>query len=393
MAGRFVFLAFAAGHLSPDDLGRYGLIAAGVLLSVTLVGLELHATLGRILIQGTDCERLQAANAYLFVIVAGSTASAFLSIYITGYLGWTLSIMLLVAAVGVAEYVSIEVMRLLIFFGRGDLAILNVFLRTGSWAYALPIANALELAPLQWSLDLVLIAWLTGAVASLGPALLLASRARLRVIDPGRTCSLLLRCVPTVLPWITATGAWRTIEVGGRFFVAHFHSEAASGRFMLLATMASIGSVAFRGVIEPTWFRRLTASEKGALRQFTQLTIVFVVLGAVATVVCASAYVRMTGIMFEAGDWYTLSILLAAYAALGLSQIAHFALYSHHHDRSILLASLGAMFILILSSVILVPRMSLLGSAVATLLSAIALFLGKLIAVYFCRTRSNVSVH
>lgn len=378
MGGRFVFLIFAAIHLAPEELGRYGLIAAGTLILTTIVGLELNPVLHRRMVQGTPEEAHDAAQAYTHLIFISMLASFVVAAAVCVWLGWPMRLILLVSMLSGLEYVSTESMRILIVYGRGGLSIANVFLRSGLWCLVLPMLTLVGVVPNAWSLEMVLAAWIACDLAAILLVLPVWQRIVPRPIAFGRWIPYLSVIVPSLAPWIAASLSWRFLESGGRFFLSGFVNDAASGRFTVLTMLASLGLVGFRGVVEPTYFRRLTEGNANAELRFVQLAFACLVGGGLTSFVAAEIYGSVTRFDLTTADRVSMILLIASYTCLGFSQIFHYRLYRLRADAAIFQTSTMSCLIMLAASLIFVPRWGILGAALATTLAASALILGKM---------------
>jgi O-antigen/teichoic acid export membrane protein len=377
LGGKFVFLLLAASAMPEDDFGRVGVVLATAVLVIAVVGLEGYQTLLRLIVQSDTKPAVRAF--YLYFAVIGAVLSGLLAALVFLSYGWEAQLVVLSAAVVAFEHLNIEVCRMLIGEGRSTLSILAMSARTGLWAVALPILSFAGVLTFQWSQSLVLTTWLLCSILGLAcglPLVRLYTAARVERRDMQNMYGKLLRA--SVI-WVAVIFAWRALENGGRLVVAYFLGDAPSGRFTLLATIASLGLVAVKGILEPMYFPKIIGADgEKELRRFTQATMVLLVGSVAGTVIMGQVYnLAVSQRLIVGVEWSVLAVLVAAFSTMCVSQIWHFALYRNGRDYAILWSNVAGGGIGIAAAVGLTKPFGMLGTAWGLMLGAGLMCLSK----------------
>ncbi len=343
LASRFGFILAAAFFMEPTAFGIYGLIAAGSYVLVQIAGIEAYAeVMRRIATTRPGCDGDDRPFYGRFVVLSAALAFAGGTAMGLGF-GWPPHIALLAGAIVALEYTGVEAGRILVAEDRADLALLAASLRLAPWSLGFPLLAVAGLMPGPWPLEWVLAAWIACATASLG---LLTPVARRYAGWADRPFWPWYRDRLRLAPrWLAIALAPRFLESGVRLVPGLVIDDAAAGRFILLATLAGIGAIAVRSVIEPFYFAAMLDPRTGtaARRRFARTTGVMLALGALASGLGWWALPALGGRDLGPDSGATLMLLVVAAGATSLAQVAHFRLYAQHRDRDILRASLIAL--------------------------------------------------
>lgn len=361
--------------MEQDHFGRVGMVMATAMLCVALVGVEAYQTLLRKIIQGDTEEKEYTRAFYIRFAICGAIVSGLLSSIVFFLYGWQPSLIALGATVVAAEHLNIEVCRLLITEGRSTLSTLALALRTGVWAVLLPLLTLSGVIPGGWSEEFVLRWWLACSLAGLccfAPELQKYATASISV---GRYRPIIVGVLRASRVWVVITLSWRLLENGGRLAVAAILGEAQSGRFTLIATLASLSLVATKGILEPIYFSRiLRAGGNKAMLEFRAATVTTVTVAAIGSWICLQLFNHFSeNIQIGGEELLCFWALNAAFALMSLSQIWHFSLYRHKKDRELLLASIGAALICLFTVIPLGNSYQIVGVAASILLGALTL--------------------
>jgi len=333
MGGKLLFVVFAATYMSEADFGRWGLIASLTLALVALAGLEAYQLFIRQITQSTGEEADQSRRTYATFALLAPFASGITAGLLAAWLGWGTNIALLVAALVALEHLGIEVFRILVAEARASLATLNLFMRSGSWAIILPTLTLTGIASQDWSLELVLTFWLAADLVALLPFLVVARAYLPNAESIASFLPAITGILRKVLPWIVGIVSWRLLEGGGRFVVAAFEGEAASGRFTLVSMFAIVNLLLAKGIIEPLYLSRLLSENSDhTMRMFRLSLWLMVAIGSCISLTFGFAYHSYVSTL-STTELVSLLILTAAFGALSISVSAHLELYRAHQDR------------------------------------------------------------
>lgn len=345
LTSRFVFLFSAAFFMTPEAFGIYGLIAASSHVFLQIAGVEAYAVVMR-RVATTEAGAASDDRPFYGRFVGLSSSLAFgMGAGLGLAFGWPVEIVLLAGGVAAVEYAGVEVMRILVAEGRAGLSLIAAAIRHVPWAFGLPLLGLLDILPGPWAPELVLAAWVVSGLASLG---LIAPVWRRYAAAPygafGRWYGAVLRGAPK---WILIALAPRFLESGVRVIPGAVIDEAAAGRFVFLATLAGIGAIGVRSVIEPFFFTAMLEPRTGAAarRRFAKATVAMLGLGAVASGLGWWMVTGPGGKDLGPDSGPTLALLMVAAAAASLAQVAHYQLYAAHRDGAIFRASVTTLVI------------------------------------------------
>jgi O-antigen/teichoic acid export membrane protein len=375
MSGKYLFVLYAARHMGDRDFGRYGLVVALTVIIVAIVAFESYQIFVRDIAQTNGAMIRRTYGLYTLMGLFVSALLAYLTILI---LGWGQSLALLTAPLLATEYLGTESYRMLIAESRPFIATVSLSLRNGLWALLLPAATLAGLLPNTWSLSLVVGTWLCCNFVALIPFMAVVSRYM-----PNRES---LKCfVPemrivftNVVPWVITIVASRALEFGGRFVLAAVASESISGRFTLVSMLASLSYVGYKGVLEPTYFMKLSGSTWREYRgTFRNELILFVVVGSVGSIIAALFFTRLPGKTLTVNELYALAIMIATYALFCLSYLPHFTLYREKKDWQVTVSTALAAVVGVLTALVLGWGYGLVGTTVGVFFGAVCLWAFK----------------
>lgn len=298
LGGRFLFVIFAAKYMLPQDLGRFGLLAALALIVPTITGLECYQVLLRRILQEPS-RAAETRRFYGAFMLAGSLASGVLGALTLAAFGWSISEIGIGSAILVLEYIGLETYRNLINERHPALAVLSIALRTGAWGVAIPALFFAGLLPAPWTFETVLWFWLVGAIFAvlIGMPIWPRFRPRRRDFQPRRAFATLKEVLGRSWMWIVYNASWKVIETGGRFVAVWMISETAAGRFTFISMLASLSYVAQKGVVEPIYYPKLSALDttEKTFRDFRRTNVVVIILGVLCSTLGLAASAWLNG--------------------------------------------------------------------------------------------------
>lgn len=380
LGGRFLFVIVAAKYMLPQDLGRWGLLAALATIIPTIAGLECYQVLLRRILQepqnAGETRRFYGA----FMLAASLACGAIGGLTLTAF-RWSIPEIVVGSSILVLEYIGLETYRNLINEHRPALAVLSIALRTGAWGVAVPAIFFLGHIPAPWTFETVLWFWMSGSIASVlvGFPLWSQFRPHTRNLNPRRTIGKLKEVLRRSWIWVIYTTSWRIIETGGRFVCAWMLTEAAVGRFTYLSMLASLSYVAQKGVVEPVYYPKLIALDAPdhIHRQFFRVNLAVVVGGTLCSAAGLGISAWLNGAVPPRPELVSFALLCLTFAFFSLSQSAHFRLYKQHEDRAIMVAGIVACAAMVLSSIAATWMWGIGGAAAGTMVGALAMLVLK----------------
>lgn len=378
LAGRFVFVIFAAKYMLPADFGRFGLLAALALIIPAIAGLECYQVLLRRILQ-EPARAAETRQFYGTFILAGSLVSGVLGGLTLVAFRWTTSEICIGTAILILEYVGLESFRNLVNEHRPALSVLSVALRTGVWGVIIPMLFFFGLVPAPWTFETVLWFWMAGATAAVLVGIPLWGMFWPRKLDLRYAWVSLKEVIDLSWVWVLYNASFRLIETGGRFVCAWLLSEVAVGRFTFVSMLASLSYVAQKGVVEPVFYPRLSTSDvtESTQRQFRRINYAVIIGGTLCSILGLAASALLNGEVPPASEVASFALLCLAFAFLSLSQPAHFRLYRSHKDKVILMTGICACVTMAVASVAATLLWGIAGAAGGTMLGALVLFVLK----------------
>lgn len=377
LGSRFIFVLFAAVHMTAIDFGIYGLVASATALILQIVGLELYQITLRSVARSDTALDTDRAHYGRFMLLAALMAALSGGAF-AAWFGWSPYIMLLAAGVCATEYIGTETQRICVVEDRADLAMFSVSIRYLPWNLGMPLAALAGIMPSNWwTIEFVLEGWLACSV--IGSAFLLIVGAPYFAKRMAGFRSWFVRLSPQIPRWIVIALCYRFLETGMRLVPGILINEQAAGRLVLLSTLASIGSTGLKAALEPFWFVRLIRQDSGAAarREFMLVTIGWLAAAAIASTAALIIMQAMHRITLSETDWISFALLVVGSSFLSMSQIPHFALYAADRDRTIQNISIMILGISVVSTVLGTLFLGMPGTALGVAVGAGALFIAK----------------
>lgn len=383
---RFGLWAALLRALSPDDVGRYGLVTASAQLGIVILGLEYYNATTRMLPVASTAVR--AALLREQMLLHGATyALVTTATLVAAAAGFpALPFAPLVIGLFVLEHFSHELSRLLIAVGHPLAANVAVFLRTGLWP--LLITVWVVGAGQAVTLSAVLITWATaGLVAAAFSFVLLRHSFQ----APEKPVELQLRRVyaglQSAVPFALSAACVVLANQAPRYFLGLSGQLAAAGTFAFLsATVLSLEGLVQAAFVShhlPDLLRSEAhrSADGGNVRQrMTRGIVLTTSIGTALLIPAIMVIARFTERSdITANPAVPALLLMGGFLSTG-SLPWHYRLYSAHRDRTIL--QIHAIWFLsaIAGYWLLVPMFGLLGAALAYALSTVALTAGRLTA-------------
>ncbi|GGI29182.1 lipopolysaccharide biosynthesis protein [Bradyrhizobium guangdongense] len=397
LASRFLLSLLLARMLSPSDMGEYGLLTAALAFALLAVGLEFYSYTYREMVPASPERRTriiadQAAlgGMALFavgLVVAGVVAAG----AFPGRLApWFLIIL-------VTEHVSLEATRILIITSRPIRAYVGVFLRGGVWVYV--IAAIMFAAPSTRTLEAVLVSWALGGMAAIGFSAIALSDLPWRGLHGYRPDWQRIRDgLQTARPFMLTAGSALVISYVDRFVIDQFVGRDALGIYTFYSTIliglwslgASLSHQFLPKVIDG--YAKGGLAYRAALRPFFW-TMLALALG--TTLLCGLAIgpmLAMLGLSAYASGISVFYAMLPGIFLRMMSDVPSYAIYAARSDRSLLLCNLGSALISTVLNITLVPRLGILGAALASGFASAAL-LASLAVLARRKLRENGREH
>jgi O-antigen/teichoic acid export membrane protein len=344
MGGRFIFVSTAAVCMQIGDLGRFGVLTALATLITNFVGLELYQSINREL--ANDTAPAGERGRYMAFATCGALTAGTGSLIILASLGWSIASFLLGACIVLSEHFGTELFRMLVIEKKTNAALLSFSIRSGAWAILLPFLTIVHIHRHSWSLNEVLIWWLTFSMIANLAVFRLSSDYLFSFPVVRQLAPWVIEKKAYIATWLTVALCWRALENGGRLISGMTLGYALTGHFTLLNTLSAIPLSLQKGFIEPIMFADLSRPDSQKQRkQLLLWAIALSLLGLVGGFVALGAYKIYGHLPLGPSDAVVFVALSVLSITLMISQPYHFHLYSMGRDREVLMSSLASIII------------------------------------------------
>ncbi|GGK09203.1 lipopolysaccharide biosynthesis protein [Pseudomonas matsuisoli] len=351
LLSKFALVFFLAGFLEPQDLGLYGLLAAGVGYSLYLLGFDFYIFTTRELI-GTNRSSWGAilkAQCALSLVLYGIFMPLLMLVFFSGLLPW--------AVVGwfflllVLEHLAQELNRLLIAASEQIWASIVLFLRSGLWAILAVVV--MWMAPERQSLETVLQWWAVGSALAVLTGFTKVYGMRLGSWDTSVDWGWIRKGLKVVIPFLVATLAVRALFTADRYVFEYLQGLQALGAYVLFAGMCSALLAFLDAAVFAFAYPKLIADWKAGQydRFLTGMKSMAMQTSVVVTLFVFSSVLLLGSLL----DWIGKTVyleyeevfywLLAATVLYGVSMIPHYGLYAMGEDKPIIRSHIGSIFV------------------------------------------------
>ena len=392
MASRFLLMVGLAHYLSPANFGIYALMYASTTLGTLFLGARFDVYSTRAICSG---ERLNPAviirdQVVFHLMVYAAVLPAMLLLFVLHILPWPLLAWFYVLLI--LEHSGQECNRLFVALGQPLRANFVFFVRTGLWCVGF-VALMFLAKPFR-NLETLWIFWFVGGVASLLLSGIWMRTLGWRVaIKEKVDWDWIKRGLKPSAAFTVAIGATTIITTVDRYFLAAKWNDDLVGVYSyyssltnFMPTFADTGIIA---ILLPTLLASAAAGDSATYeRTIKKLTRgVWLVVGLAAVLSAALApillmIVKKAPIYSQYLPAFGLLIVSAGIATL--SYIPHNALYAKHRDRDIANWSVVSMATALLAYALLTPKYGIYGACLGSLISSIAVWVGKTWAASKC---------
>lgn len=377
---RLVLFLYLGRNVDPAIIGIYGLIAATSGLVVQFVGLEFHYFNARAIlaVESEGRSRLIRDQFVLHLMCYVAVIPWLSLIFACGFLDWKYAVYFFPLVI--FEHLGQELFRVLVTCFRPVFATFVLFVRSGLWAFVFIVV--VELAGKGEPLETLLLIWLIFSVLSviLGMGGLWSQLSTDSVKDPINW-EWLWGGIRKSVPFLVTTVCFTALQYFDRFFLNYFLGERDVGIFFFFSSLASILYIVltfsvgiFHGPKTIYAFQNLGVIEYNKERSL--LAKNYMVVGGIVIVPAILAIYIVLGWVGKAVYYDHLHvywIMLLANVVLIASDFVNFDLYVRGRDMAIMWSAVIAMFLSAALQFLFVPAFGMIGAAIATTSSYLAL--------------------
>ncbi len=386
LGGTFIFIIFLAKHLTTDQLGEWGIFTTSIALSLYLIGLDFYTFSTRSLLEHPVAERgVMLRDQLLFYLLGYIILFPLLGLLFVFKL-MPLQYLVFFYVILVLEHFAQESYRIFVVFSKPVVANVILFLRTGSWAYALVLLWMAGVDDVKY-VKAAFFFWMGGGIAAMLTAVYFYGKLGLHIA----------RKTPVNWKWIRqglrismmffmATIAFKIIELADRYFIDHYQGKEEVGIYTFYANMANlieiIGHTAVVIIFSPKLIEyfhtsnrhyRLThAAFARNMVGFTMLAAVFLAI----TIVPIISFLHKDEFYQELPVF---AVMCLSEMVFNFTLIFHYILYVRKRDRSIVWATIIAAVVNMALNFLLIPPYGIMGAALSTLASMMLILVFKII--------------
>ena len=270
-------------------------------------------------------------------------------------------------------------------FSKPIIANIILFLRTGSWAYLILIlwtAGVDELKSLRW----LYLFWMCGGIAALAVSLYFLAKFKFKSVKHiPIDWKWIKQGIKVSLLFFIGTVGYKIIEFADRYFIDYYHTKEEVGVYTFYANMCNIVETFVHTAVIIIFSPRLIETfhksnydYRKTLAQFAKQVVIYTIIIGVALAILIIPLLKSLENDEYIRDYNAFVVLVLSKMVLNFSLIFHYILYVRKNDFPIIKATIIACVINILLNFILIPTMSIMGAALATLTSFLIVMLMKM---------------
>ncbi len=392
LVSKFFLIFVMARHLSPEELGIWGLMNLTISISIILVGLDFYTFNAREILS-VDSSRFVFYIKDQFVLHLTSyllflpLLSLFFMIEILPwkYLLWFYLIFIF-------EHLSEELNRILVILSKSAVANLSLFFRSGFWVYV--IIYILIEEPGLRELPTIWTGWVIGIILSIILAVyVLRELPWKNIFDESVDWKRIKKGLRISLPFLSATLAYVGMQHLDRIFLKRYFGETEVGVFTFFFNISNVIQIAvFSGIIMIIYPQLIASFQKNDFHQYKLsmrkmiwgilggliilVPVILIFINPVLEIVDKEIYKNNINILY---------LLLVNTSLSLIVYIPHYALYVRKRDSSIIISTMVAFVVAVIANFILVPTYGMVGAALSTMTGFVVLLILKSITAFIHR--------
>lgn len=385
LIGKFLLVYFLADQLTVEQNGVWGIFTTSIALSLYVVGLDFYTYSSRRILDFKEEDRSPMLRDQLvFYFISYLVLFPILGLlFVFNVIDIKFAIFFY--AILIFEHLAQEAYRTFVVFSKPIIANIVLFLRTGSWAYLLLIlwtAGVDELKSLRW----IYLFWMCGGIAALVVSLFFLAKFKFKSVKHiPIDWKWIKQGIKVSLLFFIGTVGYKIIEFADRYFIDFYHTKEEVGVYTFYANMCNIVETFVHTAVIIIFSPRLIETfhksnydYRKTLAQFAKQVVIYTVLIGVALAILIIPLLKSLENDEYIRDYNAFVVLVLSKMVLNFSLIFHYILYVRKNDFPIIKATIIACVINILLNFILIPTMSIMGAALATLISFLIVMVMKM---------------
>ena len=388
LVAKFLLVLCLVRYFQPSELGLYGIITAMVAYALFFLGMEFYNYTSRALVGASPIT--QAAiirdQFVLYAIIFLFMSPLFYLVFYHHILPYSVCFLFFILVI--TEHVSNELMRILIVLSRPYLANVVFFLRQGLWVVIL--LPLFYFSPTSRHFNVILLAWITGAVFSIFIAIIALRELPWRsILHEPIQWARIWQGLKVTRPFIITAFCALSMLYIERFFVNYYCGLDAVGIYTFYAGLSlTLHNLVNTGVSKMRLAQLLAAWKQNNQPQFQceamrmlKDTTIFVVLFAAISLCLIYPLVHFINKPVYLSHLSIFYVLLFGAACRSIADVPLYTLYAQHSDRLLLAINLAAFCIMLIGNSLLVPTYGLIGAALSSASASIVLLASSLLVM------------
>ena len=385
LIGKFLLVYFLADQLTVEQNGVWGIFTTSIALSLYVVGLDFYTYSSRRILDFKEEDRSPMLRDQLvFYFISYLVLFPILGLlFVFNVIDIKFAIFFY--AILIFEHLAQEAYRTFVVFSKPIIANIILFLRTGSWAYLILIlwtAGVDELKSLRW----LYLFWMCGGIAALAVSLYFLAKFKFKSVKHiPIDWKWIKQGIKVSLLFFIGTVGYKIIEFADRYFIDYYHTKEEVGVYTFYANMCNIVETFVHTAVIIIFSPRLIETShksnydyRKTLAQFAKQVVIYTIIIGVALAILIIPLLKSLENDEYIRDYNAFVVLVLSKMVLNFSLIFHYILYVRKNDFPIIKATIIACVINILLNFILIPTMSIMGAALATLTSFLIVMLMKM---------------
>lgn len=385
LIGKFLLVYFLADQLTVEQNGVWGIFTTSIALSLYVVGLDFYTYSSRRILDFKEEDRSpMLRDQLIFYFISYLVLFPILGLlFVFNVIDIKFAIFFY--AILIFEHLAQEAYRTFVVFSKPIIANIILFLRTGSWAYLILIlwtAGVDELKSLRW----LYLFWMCGGIAALAVSLYFLAKFKFKSVKHiPIDWKWIKQGIKVSLLFFIGTVGYKIIEFADRYFIDYYHTKEEVGVYTFYANMCNIVETFVHTAVIIIFSPRLIETfhksnydYRKTLAQFAKQVVIYTIIIGVALAILIIPLLKSLENDEYIRDYNAFVVLVLSKMVLNFSLIFHYILYVRKNDFPIIKATIIACVINILLNFILIPTMSIMGAALATLTSFLIVMLMKM---------------
>lgn len=387
LVAKFFLVILIVKKLDTDSLGEFGLFNSTISLLILLIGLDFYNFNTRLILKSINMlDVAKHLNNQFFLHIITYIIFFPIIFLIFQYDVISFKYIYLFYLILIFEHITLEQGRLLFTFSKPIKSNIVFFIKRGLWVYMILFLFILDNSIL--TLNNIFFFWLISTfIAFLLGSFWLKEHMNFNNFVSDLDIKLILKGLSSACIFLIAALTFKGIDFVSRYILQFYTNNEIVGVYTFFFAFAStIELFIYTGIYSiklPKLITLHSSNTKAYYTEFKKFGITLVLINVSVAILLAiimepfliilakNKFIEYKNVFF---------FMLISVSFLNFSLIPHIHLYVNHKENLILLNSIIAFSVLIISSFLLVPNYGIMGTVFSITACYFALLLGKIIS-------------